>query len=89
MFDKWYRPLKAEQGYAQIREVVLMEQFKNCLPSEMVHVLNNQEISELAPVAIKADAYELNAPKPEKPHNSGWKSWSSGNSGIFPRGCGQ
>ena len=55
MFDKWYRSLRVEQGYAQLGEVVLMEQFKNCLPSEIVQVLNNQGIFELAPAAIKAD----------------------------------
>ena len=90
MFDKWYRSLRVEQGYAQLREVVLMEQFKTCLPSDIVQVLNNQGISELAPAAIKADEYELNAPKPEKPHNSRWKSGSCGNSRkFFPKRFGQ
>ena len=59
VFDRWYRSLKLEKKYEELKEVVLLEQFKLSIhPSFKVH-LEEHKSTKLKQAAISADDYEL------------------------------
>lgn len=46
-------------NYKSLRETVLIEEFKRCLPDRVVVYLNEQKVSTLSCAAILADEYVL------------------------------
>lgn len=43
MFDRWCSACKADD-FASVRELILLEEFKNCLPERIVVYLNEQKV---------------------------------------------
>ena len=58
-FDRWYRSLKIEKNYEELKEVVLMEEFKNSVPLSIKTHLEEHQINKLKKAAVVADDYEL------------------------------
>ena len=46
-FDRWYRSLGEEKNFGRLREVILLEEFKNHIPSEIRTHLDEQGTTEL------------------------------------------
>jgi len=58
MFDRWCASKQVETK-EQLRDLVLLEEFKNCAPEGLVTYLNEQKISKLCEAAIMADEFAL------------------------------
>ena len=58
LFDKWSNACKAADFNA-LRELILLEEFKNCLPERIVVYLNEQKVSSLSAASVLADEYVL------------------------------
>lgn len=58
LFDKWSTACKA-CDYESLRELVLMEHFKKCLPERIVVYLNEQKVSKRSSAAVLADEFVL------------------------------
>ena len=58
-FDRWYRSLGEEKSFGRLREVILLEEFKNHIPSEIRTHLDEQGTTELHKAGMLADSYEL------------------------------
>ncbi len=56
LFDKWCQASKVTQ-LDQLRELVLLEEFKNCLPDKIVLYLNEQKVVSLEQAAVHADEF--------------------------------
>ncbi len=50
-------------NFEQLRELVLIEDFKNSLPDKIVVYLNEKKVSILAEAAVSADEFVLTAQK--------------------------
>ena len=57
-FDRWCLACKAED-LASVRELMLLEEFKNCLPERIVMYLNEQQVVSLQQAATLADEFML------------------------------
>ena len=57
LFDCWCVPKDIQKDFGRLRQSVLMEEFKNCLPSETY--LEEQKIDNLHQAATHADNYAL------------------------------
>lgn len=58
LFDKWCHSSKVTD-FEQLRELILIEDFKNSLPDKIVVFLNEKKISTLAEAAVCADEFVL------------------------------
>lgn len=58
LFDKWCQASKV-QTFDNLRELMLMEEFKNRLPEKIVIYLNEQKTTSLADAAVLADEFAL------------------------------
>ena len=58
LFDKWCSSCEVAD-YKSLREMVLVEEFKRCLPDRIVVYLNEQKVSSLSCAAVLADEYML------------------------------
>jgi len=58
LFDKWCSATKVDD-FNSLRELVLLEEFKSCLPERVVVYLNEQKVNALAPAAVLADEFML------------------------------
>ncbi|XP_019206813.1 uncharacterized protein LOC109196820 [Oreochromis niloticus] len=58
LFDKWCSASKASD-YDSLRELMLLEDFKKCLPESIVLYLNEQKVTTLATAGVLADEYVL------------------------------
>lgn len=58
LFDKWCQASKTK-NFAQLRELVLLEEFKKCLPERIVVYLNEQKVVSLSEAAVLADEFAL------------------------------
>ena len=47
------------ENFVQIRELMLMEEFKKCLPEKIVVYLNEQKVETLSKAAVRADEFVL------------------------------
>lgn len=54
IFDKWLAASKAED-FTQLRELILLEEFKTCLPENIVVYLNEQRLGLLSKAAVLAE----------------------------------
>ena len=70
-FDKWCRAQEAET-FEELRELVLLEQFKNCVSVEIRTFLDERNPQSFAEAARVADQYELTHKlSSETPNNKG------------------
>ena len=58
LFDRWCLASKAKT-LADVRELILLEDFKNHLPENIVVYLNEQKVASIAQAAVLADEYAL------------------------------
>lgn len=58
LFDKWSNGCKAND-FNSLRELILLEEFKNCLPERIVLYINGQKVSSHLEAAMLADEYVL------------------------------
>ncbi|KAL2096412.1 hypothetical protein ACEWY4_008560 [Coilia grayii] len=58
LFDRWCTAQKADSR-EQIKQLVLLEDFMNCLPEPVAVYLNEQEVKHLDEAAVLADKYVL------------------------------
>ena len=54
LFDKWSTTCKAND-FNSLRELILLEEFKKCLPDRIVVYLSEQKVSSLSSAAVLAD----------------------------------
>ena len=58
LFDKWCSACKVTT-FEQLKELLLLEEFKNCIADRIVVYLNEQKVSLLGEAAVFADEYVL------------------------------
>ncbi|XP_029945218.1 uncharacterized protein LOC115386902 [Salarias fasciatus] len=58
LFDRWCSATKTT-SFDALRELVLLEDFKNCLPERILIYLNEQRVCTLQQAAISADEFAL------------------------------
>lgn len=58
LFAKWIASCKAAD-YSALRELIMMEELKKCLPDRIVVYLNEQKVNSLSAAAVLADEYVL------------------------------
>ncbi|XDV19608.1 hypothetical protein PO909_025053 [Leuciscus waleckii] len=58
MFDRWCASKQVETK-EQLRDLILLEEFKNCVPEGLVTYLNEQKVSKLCDAATMADEFSL------------------------------
>ena len=58
LFDKWSTACKVDD-FDSLRELLLLEELKKCLPDRMVVYLNEQKVSSLSSAVVLADEYVL------------------------------
>ncbi|XP_073768826.1 uncharacterized protein [Danio rerio] len=58
LFDKWCTANKVSDFQA-LRELILLEEFKNCIPERVVIYLNEQKVTSLAQASVSADEFAL------------------------------
>ncbi|KAL2095626.1 hypothetical protein ACEWY4_007774 [Coilia grayii] len=57
-FERWCASQRARTA-EQIKELVLLEEFKDCVPSNVAMYLNDQKVTTLAQAAVCADEFVL------------------------------
>ena len=58
LFDKWCQACNVKT-LAEMRELILLEEFKKCLPERIVVYLNEQKVSSVTNAAVLADEFIL------------------------------
>ena len=76
LFDRWCSSKKVGSDHAKLRQLMLVEEFKRCINSDVKAFLNETEVENLETAARLADDYALthkasfvNKPYPRKPYN--------------------
>ena len=76
LFDRWYSSKKVGSDHAKLRQLLLVEEFKRCINSDVKSFLDEKEVETLDLAARLADDYSLthkasflNKPFPRKPFN--------------------
>ena len=76
LFDRWCSSKKVGSDHAKLRQLMLVEEFKRCINSDVKAFLNEREVENLETAARLADNYALthkasfvNKPYPRKPYN--------------------
>ena len=76
LFDRWCSSKKVGSDHAKLRQLMLVEEFKRCINSDVKAFLNEREVENLETAARLADDYALthkasfvNKPYPRKPYN--------------------
>ena len=76
LFDRWCSSKKVGSDHAKLRQLILVEEFKRCINSDVKAFLNEREVENLETAARLADDYALthkasfvNKPYPRKPYN--------------------
>ena len=58
-FDRWCTAMEVAQDYNKLRQIILLEEFKACLPPHIKTYLDERKVSDLNQAAICADDYSL------------------------------
>ena len=89
LFDRWYCSKKIDQNYDKLRQLMLVEEFKRCIQSDVKTFLDEKQVETLEEAARLADAYYLThkvsfiaKPKPTSSHPQ--NKFMSGNSSGMP-----
>ena len=76
LFDRWCSSKKVGSDHAKLRQLMLVEEFKRCIHSDVKAFLNEREVENLETAARLADEYALthkasfvNNPYPRKPYD--------------------
>ena len=75
LFDRWSFSKKIDQNYDKLRQLMLVEEFKRCIQSDVKTFLDEKQVETLEEVARLADDYYLThkvsfiaKPKPTSSH---------------------
>ena len=89
LFDRWCCSKKIDQNYDKLRQLVLVEEFKRCIQSDVKTFLDEKQAETLEEAARLADDYYLThkvsfiaKPKPTSSHPQ--NKFMSGNSSGMP-----
>ena len=89
LFDRWCCSKKIDQHYDKLRQLVLVEEFKRCIQSDVKTFLDEKQVETLEEAARLADDYYLThkvsfiaRPKPTSSHPQ--NKFMSGNSSGMP-----
>ena len=89
LFDRWCCYKKIDQNYDKLRQLVLIEEFKRCIQSDVKTFLDEKQVETLEEAARLADDYYLThkvsfiaKPKPTSSHPQ--NKFMSGNSSGMP-----
>ena len=89
LFDRWCCSKKIDQNYDKLRQLVLDEEFKRCIQSDVKTFLDEKQVETLEEAARLADDYYLThkvsfiaKPKPTSSHPQ--NRFMSGNSSGMP-----
>ena len=58
-FDRWCMALEVAQAYNKLRQIILLEEFKSCLPPHLKTYLDERKVNNLNETAVLADDYSL------------------------------
>ena len=88
LFDRWCSSKKIDQNYDKVRKLMLVEEFKRCIQSDVKTFLEEKQVETLEEAAPLADDYYLThkvsfiaKPKPTSSHPQN-KFMSSNSSGM-------
>jgi hypothetical protein len=59
LFDRWCLAKKVEQDYQNLKQMILIEEFKNCVHNDVKTCLDEHQIETLENAARAADEYSL------------------------------
>jgi len=59
LFDRWCASMNIDKDFKKLREMMLLKEFKNCLPSEIKMYLEEQKMTTLQQAAVQSDDYSL------------------------------
>ncbi|KAK0156627.1 hypothetical protein N1851_000058 [Merluccius polli] len=65
IFDRWCNAVNA-QTKDSLREMILLEEFKNCIPDTVAMYLNDQKVTTLEHAAVCSDEFSYRNDKPGK-----------------------
>ena len=89
LFDRWCCSKKIDQNYDKLRQLMLVEEFKHCIQSDVKTFLDEKQVETLEEAARLADDYYLThkvsfiaKPKPTSSHPQ--NKFMSGNSSGMP-----
>ena len=89
LFDRWCCSKKIDQNYDKLRQLLLVEEFKRCIQSDIKTFLDEKQVETLEEAARLADDYYLThkvsfiaKPKPTSSHPQ--NKFMSGNSSGMP-----
>ena len=89
LFDRWCCSKKIDQNYDKLRQLVLVEEFKRCIQSDVKTFLDEKQVETLEEAARLADDYYLThkvsfiaKPKPTSSHPQ--NKFMSGNPSGMP-----
>ena len=89
LFDRWCFSKKIDQKYDKLRQLMLVEEFKRCIQSDIKTFLDEKQVETLEEAARLADDYYLThkicfiaKPKPTSSHPQ--NKFMSGNSSGMP-----
>ena len=89
LFDRWCCSKKIDQNYDKLRQLMLVEEFKRCIQSDVKTFLDEKQVETLEEAACLADDYYLThtvsfiaKPKPTFSHPQ--NKFMSGNSSGIP-----
>ena len=89
LFDRWCCSKKIDQNYDKLRQLILVEEFKRCIQSDVKTFLDEKQVETLEEAARLADDYYythkvsfIAKPKPTSSHPQ--NEFMSGNSSGMP-----
>ena len=89
LFDRWCCSKKIDENYDKLRQLMLVEEFKRCIQSDVKTFLDEKQVETLEEAALLADDYYLThkvsfiaKPKPTSSHPQ--NKFMSGNSSGTP-----
>jgi len=59
LFDRWCASMETGKDFTKLRELLLLEEFKKCLPNEIKTYLEEQKTNTLQQAAVRSDDYSL------------------------------
>ena len=89
LFDRWCCSKKKDQNYDKLRQLVLVEEFKRCIQSDVKTFLDEKQVETLEETARLADDYYLThkvsfIAKPKPTSSQPQNKFMSGNSSGMP-----
>ena len=63
LFDHWFRSKKLDKTFANLRQVILVEEFKECVSQDLKTHLEDKNVKTLEEAAVISDTYALSHKK--------------------------